>query len=138
MTSFERVVAIIGQQGMHPGQSGLLWAGIYFGLDPSVLCDKALAQSVTVSAEVDLGRVKGLVLKLRSGTWMRTGDEYAVHDANRIKSIAFHSGELPRVCTGTLRNSADGTNGTGSALTSRDWKCVDQSHWNIAQFSRWD
>jgi hypothetical protein len=134
MTSIGNAVSILRAQEMHPGSHGLCGPGIYFGPDPVKLSQKARCNGVTLCAEVDLGNVM-LVNKERVSpdedwanvldrrgcdsvrcTGLRSGDEYVVYEAGRVKSIRLYSA-WPHRYTGRLQVSADGISGTGQSLT---------------------
>jgi hypothetical protein len=133
MTSIESAVSILRAQEMHPGSHGLCGPGIYFAADPNVLDQKAHQKGVILSAQVDLGRVMlaqkshvhagedwAAILDHRGFdsvkcTEIRSGDEYVIYDAQRVKSIALYSA-WEHNYTGKLQVSADGRSGTGRSL----------------------
>jgi hypothetical protein len=141
MTSLANAVSILRKQEMHPGAHGLCGPGIYFGTDPSQLYRKARAKGVTLSADVDVGRVMlaqkshvhpdedwGQILQVRGYdsvkcTGLASGDEYIVYDAGRVKSIALFSA-APFLYTGRLQVSADGISGTGRQMTNHPVRIV--------------
>jgi hypothetical protein len=134
MTSIANAVPILRSQEMHPGTHGLCGAGIYFGDNPSTLRRKAHAQGVTLSVEVDLGKIMiadkarckvgedwAGILDRRDCDSVRcigiaSGDEYVVYDPARVKSIQLYTSSQ-HFYTGTLQKSADGSAGTGKSFT---------------------
>jgi hypothetical protein len=141
MTSINNAVAILRQQEMHPGRTGLCGPGIYFAADPSVVRLKATSKGITLCATVDLGRVmRADESKCRLGEdWAgildhrgfdsvscdrrESGLEYVVYEPGRVRDIQLYSSET-HIFTGVLNKSADGRSGTGRSFTNYRVKVV--------------